>query len=155
MAGTDKASLLDATKWGNFFDFQTLKIFARSMRSVRHPAGKMLREIGEHNYDLVVIVSGTVRVFRRLPDGTEDTIISYHAGQTYGEMSFVDRSPSSACVIAETPLQALAISPDELDQLVADEPLAGYQFMRHVAGIIAHRLRRTTGMLVEAHADSV
>lgn len=153
MTGSDKASLLDGTKWGNFFDFATLKLFARHMRSVSHPQGKLLREVGDHNFDLVVIVSGKVRIFRKLPDESEDTLITYTAGQTYGEMSFVDGSPTSAYIVTEAPLKALAIAPDELDKLAEEEPLAAYRFMRHVAGIIAHRLRRTTGLLVQAHAE--
>lgn len=148
----DKASLLDDSKWGNHFDFATLKLFARYMSNVSYPGGKKIREQGDLEPALFVICEGTVEVVKRVDDEKSETLIALRAGDTVGEMSLVDNRPSAAEIVATTPVKALCLDAKGLEQMAAEQPLAAYRFMRHVAGILSKRLRRMTGLFVEHEA---
>ena len=68
-------------------------------------------------------------------------------GEILGEMSFVDRSPTSATVSALIPTQILAIEPDVMRRHLEADPAFAARFYHAVSMYLAVRLRATTRRL--------
>ncbi len=63
-------------------------------------------------------------------------------GALLGEISYLDRSPASASVVARTPVTVLVV--EDIDDLLASEPAFASGFYRSLAVLLARRLRHTT-----------
>ena len=66
------------------------------------------------------------------------------AGEFFGEMSFVDGTPTSARVVADEPTRLRIIDTATVDSLTAKDPAFGARLYRSIAAILADRLRLTS-----------
>lgn len=76
------------------------------------------------------------------------------AGEVIGEMSFLDREPASASVVATEPSRVLALPQDRLRSFLAEEPVLAAEFARRL-GILQVRRLRSTLRRVERSVDEV
>ena len=98
---------------------------------------------------LYLIKSGTARVERR--NGTQSIqIATLGAGDICGEMSFIEKSSSSASVIANDELTAEGLDSATLQTLFESFPHVGARFFRSVALTLSRRLRATSAELAKA-----
>ena len=63
------------------------------------------------------------------------------AGEFFGEMSFVDGTPTSARVVAEEPTRLRVIDTTTVDNLTKADPGFAGRLYRSIAAILAERLR--------------
>jgi len=115
-------------------------ISAASNRSV--PPDHLFFGMGALNSSLFIICVGSVKVERL---GTEDDIrlADLGAGQTFGEMSFMDGSQTTAAVIATEPTEVLEISRESVDRLLEGKPELGVKLWRNFALDLKQRLAKT------------
>jgi CRP-like cAMP-binding protein len=92
---------------------------------------------------IFLIEEGSVRVERRDDDQTVPLAI-LEAGEFFGEMSYVDGSPTSARVIAETPTRLRVIDEATVNALIKKDPGFAGRLYRSIAAILAERLRLTS-----------
>ena len=92
---------------------------------------------------IFLIDVGSVRVERE-DRGAMIPIAVLGAGEFFGEMSFVDGTPTSARVIADEPTQLRVIDTATLDTLNNVDPSFTGRFYRSIAAILADRLRLTS-----------
>lgn len=97
------------------------------------PAGGRLFGQGELGDSLYVVVSGRVRVER---DGRP--VAELGPGECVGEMAALDFEPRSATVVAVAETELIALSRDDLHDLIGDHP----QLVRALCGVLAARLRQ-------------
>jgi len=121
-------------------DDQDVDWMARTGRRLLLQPGQTLITQGEATPDLYVVIDGSL-VVSAAGVGKLATLLS---GEIVGEMSFVDSSPPSASVTAETATIVLAIPKDDIEEKILDEPLFGLRFFRALALFLADRLRNTT-----------
>ena len=89
---------------------------------------------------IFLIEDGSVRVERH-DRGAMVPLAVLGAGEFFGEMSFVDGTPTSARVVAEEPTNLRVIDTATVDNLTkADAGFAG-RLYRSIAAILAGRLR--------------
>jgi CRP-like cAMP-binding protein len=92
---------------------------------------------------IFLIEEGSVRVERREGDQTVPLAV-LEAGEFFGEMSYVDGSPTSARVIADTPTRLRVIDEATVNNLIKKDPSFAGRLYRSIAAILAERLRLTS-----------
>jgi CRP-like cAMP-binding protein len=98
---------------------------------------------------IFLIDDGSVRVERQ-DRGAMIPIAILGTGEFFGEMSFVDGTPTSARVIADEPTRLRVIDTATVDALTAADPGFAGRLYRSIAAILAERLRLTS---VRAYGD--
>ena len=100
----------------------------------------------DHNVSLraiFLIEEGAVRVERQ-DRGAMIPIAILGAGEFFGEMSFVDGTPTSARVIADETTRLIVIDTATVDALSTADPAFAGRLYRSIAAILAERLRLTS-----------
>jgi CRP-like cAMP-binding protein len=92
---------------------------------------------------IFLVDDGSVRVERQ-DRGAMIPIAVLGAGEFFGEMSFVDGTPTSARVIADEPTRLRVIDTATLDTPNNVHPSFTGRFYRSIAAILADRLRLTS-----------
>ena len=95
--------------------------------------GAELTDQGDPGQDCYVIVEGTASVYV----GAEH-IASLSDGSMVGEMALIDHRPSSATVVADTPMKLLKFNADQFRTLLDEMPKASQMVM----AILNSRLRK-------------
>ncbi|HET7343013.1 MAG TPA: MMPL family transporter [Methylomirabilota bacterium] len=113
------------------------------------PAGHLIVQKGEPGRELYMVVSGRVRVFDRLPDGTDKALVTLGPGRVFGEMALVSEEPRSASVAAETDAEVLRLDFEALERIRRRYPYTGGKVFRNLARVLAGRLREMTVAALE------
>ncbi|MBO0740035.1 MAG: cyclic nucleotide-binding domain-containing protein [Hyphomicrobiaceae bacterium] len=92
---------------------------------------------------IFLIEQGAVRVERQ-DRGALIPVATLGAGEFFGEMSFVDGTPTSARVIADEPTRLIVIDTATVDALSTADPSFAGRLYRSIAAILAERLRLTS-----------
>ena len=92
---------------------------------------------------IFLIEDGSVRVERQ-DRGAMIPIAVLGAGEFFGEMSFVDGTPTSARVIADEPTRLRVIDTGTVDAMCRADPAFAGRLYRSIAAILADRLRLTS-----------
>ena len=110
------------------------------------PADHVFFRMGTLNSTLFIIRAGAVRIERL---GTTDAIplATLKAGETLGEMSFMDGSRTTADVIATEPSEVLEISRESVDRLLQQKPAMGVKLWRNFALDLKQRLAKTNELI--------
>jgi CRP-like cAMP-binding protein len=124
-----------------------LQIVARIAEEVTIPAGGLIMSSADTQNALYVIRNGTVRAVR---DGGGAPPVLFGAGETIGEVQFIDGEPVGGAVTALERVDLLVIRRGRLADALAAHPQAGYELYRAIARALAARLRRAVGMLAFA-----
>lgn len=85
--------------------------------------------------ELDVVVKGIGQVAHLLP------------GEVVGEMSFIDKAPPSASVVAKGEAKVLAVSKAAIEAHIESDPAFGMRFYRALATFLSDRLRGTVKRL--------
>lgn len=97
---------------------------------VRHyDAGTRIITEGEAGYAFHLIMTGEATVERG-----GKSIASLGPGKFFGEMSFIDDSPRSASIVAETPMESLILGGWELKPMVKANPNLAWKLIVHLTG---------------------
>ena len=106
--------------------------------------GESLAAAGRRSAGVMVILSGSVKVFRRDVSGVEEHIVTYAPGGFLGGLEQLSGRPSLVDAVAEGAVSALVIAPERLRTLFISEALLGERMLR---ALILRRM-----LLLEASA---
>ena len=110
-------------------------------REHRYAPGEAILREREYSHAIYVRTSGRVAVQKdHLGLGVVDDEL--RPGAVFGEVSYLDGSPTSAAVVAREEADVLIL--EELDELLASDPALASGFYRSLATLLARRLRFTT-----------
>ncbi len=98
---------------------------------------------GQPNHNLYLLLSGRVRVHLISPDGPP--LVYLHPGESVGEMSIIDHSPTSAYVIADTACRMLVMR----EEIVWSIMRASHEAALSLLLTITKRLRHANGVICE------
>jgi CRP-like cAMP-binding protein len=96
---------------------------------------------GDAGATLLVVAEGELVATARTPDGGAAKLNSISAGETMGEMSFLDPAPRSATVTATTDAVAYELSHDTMEVLRRRAPAAAAAIVTAVIHDVTRRLR--------------
>ena len=115
----DAARLRSFPLFGDLDEYDLSQV-ARWVVEVRAAPGELLIEQGSMPYELFVIEEGTVDVVR-----DDEPLASLGAGDVVGEIALLARHRRMASVVARTPVRALALHVDALQELTEEMPELG------------------------------
>ena len=104
-----------------------------------YAAGEALMRESEIGDELVVIVSGSVRIVRATADGGEREIRRYEAGEHIGELAVLRERQRAATVVAETAVHGLVISGQSLKAILRERPEAAMAMLATLAERISRQ----------------
>jgi CRP-like cAMP-binding protein len=102
--------------------------------------------MGKANSSLFIIRRGSVKV-DRLGTSKDIPLATLEAGQTFGEMSFMDGSRTTATVTATELVEVYEISRETVDRLLIEKPKMGVKLWRNVALLLKQRLTRANEVI--------
>jgi diguanylate cyclase (GGDEF)-like protein len=106
--------------------------------------GEVLIKAGQPNDTMHMILSGKLRVHLQSQD--TDPVAWLEPGQTVGELSVLDDSPTSAFVVAENRSRLLAVDEETFWRLVG----ASHEFATNLLLLLARRMRASNSRLAES-----
>jgi CRP-like cAMP-binding protein len=105
------------------------------------PGGATIFAEGAVGDEMFVVLTGRVRISKRLPGVGEEALAILEPGAYFGEMAMIDDSPRSADALAHTSCTLAALKREELEQLMfVDKDLASVVLWTFVRTLSA-RLR--------------
>ncbi|SMD17747.1 cyclic nucleotide-binding domain-containing protein [Rhizobium sp. RU36D] len=102
--------------------------------------GERLIEEGRQTEHLFIVLDGQVDV----QVAGVGTVASLSSGEILGEMSFVDKAPPSATVVAVRDARVLELGKRLMEERLASNPAFAGRFYKALAIFLADRLRTTT-----------
>ncbi|WP_162918259.1 Crp/Fnr family transcriptional regulator [Taklimakanibacter deserti] len=128
------------------FDDEEIDAFVDAADRKIVSAGHVFFAVGNLNHSLFIIHSGSVTV-ARLGSTGDVPLATLKAGQTFGEMSFMDGSRTTAAVTAKGECEVLEISRKSVDRLLDEKPSLGVKLWRNFALDLRHRLAKTNELI--------
>jgi CRP-like cAMP-binding protein len=105
------------------------------------PGGTALFVEGSSGDEMYVLLTGKVRISKRLPGVGEEALAILEPGAYFGEMAMVDDSPRSADALAHTSCAVAVIKREELEQLMFIDKDLAYVLLWTFVRTLSVRLR--------------
>ncbi len=107
--------------------------------------GSSLFEEGDQGDQLYFLISGKIKLGRRVPDGRENLLAVLGPGEIFGEMALFDPSPRTATATAVSETRLVGLKHENLKELLQTRPEVAMQLLQ----ALARRLRRTNESLAD------
>jgi CRP/FNR family transcriptional regulator, cyclic AMP receptor protein len=124
------------------------RMLAAAMRVYDVPAGLAMINEGEAGDFMILLMHGSVDVWRRGDSNARTRIAVAQAGQALGEMSMLDGEPRFASCVAVDPCRIAVLTRDALMQVLSDAPALGNRILLKLVQLLSERLRQTSAQLV-------
>lgn len=145
-----RVELFDHTAWGQGLDYTQVRGMARYFDLYEFPEGLVLfREGMQGDTYMAVIVQGSVKIVKQDVSGIDKEICTLSIGKTFGEMSLLDDSPRSASAIAAEDVSLLVLTKEQFVAMSTKAPQLAVHLLMELATLLAQRLRRASGKLVD------
>jgi len=118
----------------------------KAMVPVKAETGRVVFKEGERPQGLMVLVEGTVEVFK---DGSNEVLATIAAPTVLGEISLLTEGPHTASVRAKTACDFGLLTTTQFHRLLREESLAAYKVIAILAEVLARRLHRMDEKFVE------
>jgi CRP-like cAMP-binding protein len=103
-----------------------------------------MARIGDLSSEVFFIASGLATVTIPVASGAQKRLGAFSEGMALGEMGFLDRTPRSAIITAETDVECDILKLDEFERLAETHPRIKIVMFTNMALGIAERLRKAT-----------
>jgi NTE family protein len=136
----DVAESLTAASCSSAFDELTLSAFGAGLKRIFLPGGQILFRENEVADSLYIVTSGCLGVVVRGNDGHDVLVARIPAGETVGEMGFLDGGIRSATVEALRDTELLRFDKATYEDLLLRDPRS----IHALISLLVRRLRKTT-----------
>ena len=144
-----KAGLVNSVRWLQDLDYNLAKMLAPYVEVYRLPAGYEVFDEGENEAYLAMVLAGGVRITKKDADDEARVIAEVSAGQTFGEVSLIDAAPRSGSARTSAAAELMILTRGRFEMLTRERPELGVALLWRISRLLAQRLRKTTGRLVE------
>jgi len=145
----ERAKMLETTQWANEFSWNEIENIAKYLYISKAAKGSAIFNEGSRNAEMYLIVEGSVNVVKEDVSNRGKVLSVITKGKVIGEMALFDGQPRSAKVIATDDATMLVLSRDNLERLIDDIPKLAAKLLLKLGALISHKLRMTSGMLVD------
>ncbi len=142
------------------FTLEDLNILGNCMPRILASPGHVLIAEGEAGDWLLLLLSGTVDVTKRIHlPGPSDQLAQtsrlavVRAGASLGEMSMFDSEPRNATCTAIDEVHAGILTRAAISHLIQNHPAVGAKLLVKITQLLAQRLRNTSAQLIKAVVD--
>jgi CRP-like cAMP-binding protein len=105
------------------------------------PGGSSIFTEGAVGDEMYVVLSGRVRISKRLPGVGEEALAILESGSYFGEMAMIDDSPRSADALAHTSCALAVLTREQLEQLMFVDKDLAYVLLWTFVRTLSVRLR--------------
>lgn len=126
-----------------------LKVLGAVMPMVRATPGQKLITEGELGDWMLLLLSGTVDVFKMADDGESSRLAVIKEGTAVGEMSMLDGAPRNATCVAIEAVEAAVLTRSAIGRLIAEHPSVSSKLLVKLTQMLAQRLRNSSHQLVK------
>ncbi len=119
---------------------QELKLLTEQFPTVSIPGGGILCQAGEKNHNLYLILSGRLRI--HLANDRTNPVAVLEAGESIGEITIIDKQPSSATIIADCDTDVLLITEYQAWHLFETHPVIAVNLLQ----LLSKRLQQGNSM---------
>ena len=145
----ETAAFLSSVRLFREFDGSELQAFTGRLRERLLRKGQVLFREGDSGEEMFLVRRGTVIISKAVTGRVDQVLARAVAGDFFGEMSLFDRSPRSATIQAETDVELLALSRDNLNVLIEANPRAAAEFFHALVYVFIERLRAQGNLVAE------
>jgi CRP/FNR family cyclic AMP-dependent transcriptional regulator len=121
----------------------------RLMPLVRARSGQALIREGDVGDWMLLLLGGTVDVFKTSEAGKVSRLAVIKEGAAVGEMSMLDSAPRYATCMAIEEVHAGVLTRAVIARLIEDHPAIGAKLLVKLTQLLAQRLRNTSNQLVK------
>jgi CRP/FNR family cyclic AMP-dependent transcriptional regulator len=143
------SNLLESTNWVNGLSRKEVEALSKYLQVCVADKDAVIVSEGSRDAHLCLVVEGKVRVVKVGDDSASRELGSVGPGKTFGEMSLIDGQPRSASVIAEEKTTLIVLTGDRFAGLGLEVPRLGFKVLLKISTLLSHRLRQTSGILVD------
>lgn len=143
--------LRDTAIFEQLSDAQLERIGQRLISLQFEPGDLVFREGAPGRY-ICFVIAGELDVLKETDDGESIPIATLGAGHSVGEMSIIDGLTCSATVISRSQARVLALTREDFDLLVDEEPRLGTEIFRGISRLLSMSLRKTSADLAAARS---
>ena len=147
MAAPDRVALLRSLELFDQFPEERLRALSAYLEPMSLPDAAEIFAEGTIGDGLYFVLSGRVRVTKRLSAGGQKDLASLGAGDCFGEMALLDAVARSAGAYASGPAELLRLKRDDLKSWLSVDPNLAMQFFAELVQVQSRRLRRTSAEL--------
>jgi CRP-like cAMP-binding protein len=144
MAVPDRVSLLKSLELFDQYSEERLRALAGYLEPLSLADGATVFTEDSEGDGLYFIVSGRVRIAKRLGGGGEKDLASLGPGDCLGEMALLDAVKRSASAYAAGAAELLRLKRDDLKRWLQADPSLAMQFFAELVQVQSRRLRRTS-----------
>lgn len=141
--------LLDDFDLANDFNSIQMDKLAKYFKAYSTLTSMTILKEGQINDLLCFLSSGNVDIVKETAAGKNKILQTFGSGKIFGELSFFDRSPSSASVMAKNDAILLVLHREDWEKLSSEIPSIALAVTQNLIKSIASRLRETTGKLID------
>jgi CRP-like cAMP-binding protein len=105
---------------------------------------------GKPGSDLYVIIRGSVRIYTKITDNVDKTLVTLRKGGLFGEMAVISEDYRTATAKAVEETELLSISQKDFKNLLDKNPAVGKKLLEFIVKVLADRLKTTTDLYRQA-----
>ncbi|HPR64082.1 MAG TPA: cyclic nucleotide-binding domain-containing protein [Thermoanaerobaculia bacterium] len=121
---------------------------AKAVHTKKFSAGDTVIRQGETGGAFYVLKTGTAIVFLVKEDGQKKLLGRFQPGDSFGEVSLIDRGSRSASVEAESDLELLTINRERFQELINRTDTLSLKLLHNLLHDLCDKLRRTNHFLL-------
>jgi len=130
------------------FNMAEIRLMSHFMHVYHGEPGQEIIHEGEQGDFMLLMIEGSVEVFKQDRWNTPKLIASVTAGKTLGEMSMIDGEPRFATCVAAEPCVFAVLSRENLARIILEHPILGAKILMELVLMLSQRLRQTSIKLV-------
>ncbi len=123
-------------------DSHALRILETFLQPRLFATGTTIVRQGEVAHEIYLLVAGTVSITLDLPSGERRRLATMAPGMVFGELTIIDRSPRTADVRADSEVECLVLTAEELDRLQEEQPAVTIVIMRNLLRNVHRTVQR-------------
>ncbi len=149
MADTDRTvAVLETVGLFQGFERSELERLVGRGHVIDFARGATLFREEEHGGGLYVVLTGSVRITKAVPDRADEAMAVAPAGDFFGEMALIDDQPRSATAVAAADCRVFFLKKEDFLDLTYADPALGSKVLWALCRTFSRRLRETTNSMV-------
>jgi CRP-like cAMP-binding protein len=126
-----------------------IEILAHYIHAYHAPGGTTILTEGGQDRMIWFLVKGELEVLKEKSEREKKRLAKIRPGKSIGEMSLIDEQPHSASVVTTRESTLLLLTRDNFFRMARAHPRQGMNLTWRLAQQLSHRLRQTSGQLLD------
>lgn len=135
------------------FNLAEIKLLSQFMEAYRAETGVEVIREGDAGDFMMLVLEGSIDVFKRDRWNTQRLIAALKPGHTVGEMSMIDGEPRFATCTAAEQCLVVVLTREALARIILEQPVLGSKILMELVLMLSQRLRQTSNKLLSYMND--